>query len=80
MRNRRGGSRPRLPRVTIQLDPVSWGTLQDIAARQGRSADDLVMEIAHDSLGIAIRLYIVEFLRSEDGVGGAEKPDSLPEQ
>jgi len=67
MRNRRGGSRPHLPRVTVQLDPISWEVLQDIAAHQGRSVEDVVLEIAHDSLGIAIRLYITEFLRWEDG-------------
>jgi hypothetical protein len=54
-----------LPLVGVQPDPVSWKALRDIAAQQGRSVDDLVMEIARDSLSLAIRFCIVEFYRRE---------------
>jgi predicted DNA-binding ribbon-helix-helix protein len=56
---------PRLPLVSIELDPVSWEALKDIATQQNRSVDELVTEIARDSLSLAIRFYIVEWYRSE---------------
>ena len=56
---RRGGDS--LPLLTIPLDPIIWQALQDIAVQQGRSAQDLVTEIARDSLWVAIHVYIAEF-------------------
>jgi predicted DNA-binding ribbon-helix-helix protein len=64
MRNRRGGgASPRPRQVRIQLDPLIWGALQDIAAQQGRSVHELVSEIARDSLNLALHVYVEEFYR-----------------
>ena len=52
------------PLVSIQLDPLVWDALRDIAGQQARTVGDLVMEIAGDSLRIAIRIYIEEFYRA----------------
>ena len=52
-----------LPLVDVQLDPVTWKVLQDIATQQGRSLRDLVSDIARDVLGDAIRFYVTEFCR-----------------
>jgi hypothetical protein len=63
----RGSTGPDHPQdryVGIQLDPVEWEALRNIAAEQRRPVRDLVIEIARDSLGIAIRVYIQEFYRS----------------
>jgi predicted DNA-binding ribbon-helix-helix protein len=64
-----GRGRPRasqLPLASIQIEPVIWEALKEIAALQARSVDDLVMEIARDSLAVALRVYVVEWLRTED--------------
>jgi hypothetical protein len=52
-----------LPLVDVQLDPVTWKVLQDIATQQGRSLRDLVSDIARDVLSDAIRFYVTEFCR-----------------
>ena len=52
-----------LPLVDVQLDPVTWKVLQDIATQQGRSLRDLIGEIARDVLSDAIRFYVTEFCR-----------------
>ena len=52
-----------LPLVEVQLDPVTWKVLQDIATQQGRSLRDLVSDIARDVLSDAIRFYVTEFCR-----------------
>ena len=52
-----------LPVVDVQLDPVTWKVLQDIAAQQGRSLRDLISDIARDVLSDAIRFYVTEFCR-----------------
>jgi hypothetical protein len=49
----------------VNLDPIIWNALQDIAAQQGRSVHDLVADIARDSLYVAIHIYIAEFYRSD---------------
>lgn len=66
MRKRPSGvARPEQPLVRLQLDPVIWRALQDIATRQARSVRDLVADIARDSLTLAIHVYIDEFYRAE---------------
>jgi predicted DNA-binding ribbon-helix-helix protein len=52
-----------LPLVDVQLDPVTWKVLQDIATQQGRSLRDLISDIARDVLSDAIRFYVTEFCR-----------------
>ena len=52
------------PLVSIQLDPLVWDALRDIAGQQARTVGDLVMEIAGNSLRVAIRIYIEEFYRA----------------
>ena len=69
-RRRRGGDS--LPLLTIPLDPVIWQALQDIATQQGRSVQDLVAEIAGDSLLIAIHVYVAEFCGDDDGANADE--------
>jgi hypothetical protein len=64
MRKRRGGNTRPQQLVRIDLDPIIWEALQDVAAQQGRSVHDLVTEIARDSLRLAIHVYIAEFYRS----------------
>jgi predicted DNA-binding ribbon-helix-helix protein len=77
MRNRRGGSSgPRQRQVRIQLDPIIWQALQDIAAQQARTVHDLVTEIAHDAVNLAIHVYIEEFYRTD--TTGSEDPDPNP--
>ena len=66
-----GGARPRQPLVRLQLDPVIWQALQEIAAQQARSVRELVAEIARDSLHLAIHVYIDEFYRAE----GTDAPE-----
>jgi hypothetical protein len=74
MRKRQGSAaRPQQPLVGVQLDPIIWDALQDIAAQQGRSVRDLVSEIARDSLHVAIHVYIAEFYRSD--IMRSEDPD-----
>jgi len=65
MKNRRddGAVNHSLPLVGVQLDPVTWKVLQDIATQQGRSLRDLVSDIARDVLSDAIRFYVTEFCR-----------------
>jgi predicted DNA-binding ribbon-helix-helix protein len=60
---RRGGA----PLVSVRLDPALWQALHEIAARQGRPVRDLVSDIARDSLAVAIRVYVEEFRRAEEG-------------
>jgi predicted DNA-binding ribbon-helix-helix protein len=62
----RGGPGSRQRQVRVQLDPIIWDALRDIAAQQGRSVQDLVTEIARDSLNLAIHVYVAEFYRSTD--------------
>jgi predicted DNA-binding ribbon-helix-helix protein len=65
MRSQKGRvAGPRKPRMSIQLDPLMWEALHDIAARQRRSVHDLVSEITHDAVRLAIHVYIAEFYRS----------------
>jgi hypothetical protein len=65
MKNRRedGAISHLLPLVDVQLDPVTWKVLQDIATQQGRSLRDLLSDIARDVLSDAIRFYVTEFCR-----------------
>jgi hypothetical protein len=65
MKNRRedGAISHPLPLVDVQLDPVTWKVLQDIATQQGRSLRDLLSDIARDVLSDAIRFYVTEFCR-----------------
>jgi predicted DNA-binding ribbon-helix-helix protein len=72
MRGRRkvDGKREREHRVSIDVDPVIWEALNDIAAQQKRSVGDLVREIARDSLYVAIHVYIAEFYGSAGNVAG----------
>jgi hypothetical protein len=63
-RVRPGGAAQEEPLVNIRLDPVLWEALRDVAARQGRTPRELVMDIAQDSLGFAIRVYLQEFYRA----------------
>ncbi len=69
MRKRRGGDTRPQQFVRIELGPIIWNALQDIAALQARSVDELVTEIAHDSLRLAIHVYIAEFYRSDRSDG-----------
>jgi predicted DNA-binding ribbon-helix-helix protein len=62
MKSQKG--RPQQPRMSIQLDPLMWEALHDIAARQGRSVHDLVSDITHDAVKLAIHVYIAEFYRT----------------
>jgi predicted DNA-binding ribbon-helix-helix protein len=73
MRSQKG--RPRQPRMSIQLDPLMWEALHDIAARQGRSVHDLVSDITHDAVKLAIHVYIAEFYRS-----ASENADNDPKR
>jgi predicted DNA-binding ribbon-helix-helix protein len=70
MRSRRNAGnvsrRRKIPLVNITLDAVTWEALAEIAASQARTVDDLVVEIARDSLGVAIRIYVVEFYRAAE--------------
>lgn len=59
-----GPEAARSPLLSIRLDPLLWERLHKIAAQQARSANELVMEIARDSLAIAIQVYIEEFCRA----------------
>ena len=63
-RARGSSSHSEPPLLSIQLDPLVWDALRDIAGQQARTVGDLVMEIAGDSLRIAIRIYIEEFYRA----------------
>jgi hypothetical protein len=66
-KRRRGGAgrnHPEPPLVSIELDPLLWAALQDIAAQQACTVGDLVLEIARASLSVAIRIYIEEFYRA----------------
>jgi predicted DNA-binding ribbon-helix-helix protein len=75
MRSKRGsttGSRHRS--VRIELDPLIWQSLQDIAASQGRSVHDLVSEIANDALKLAIHVYVAEYYREDDADNGEPDP------
>jgi hypothetical protein len=62
------GKRRQERRVSVQLDPVIWEALRDIAEQQKRSITDLVEEIARDSLYIAIHVYIAEFYRANEQI------------
>jgi hypothetical protein len=66
VRSKRQGGKGGLPQVTVRLDPLIWNALRDIATQQSRSVGDLVSEIAHDSLTLAIHVYIAEFYRTEE--------------
>ncbi len=65
MTRQRRKSAGSLPLLAIRLDPVLWQALRDIAAKQGRTVDELMIDIARDSLPLAIGIYIDEFYRSE---------------
>ena len=68
----RGGAGHRLRRVNIRLDPESWQALETIATRQSCTVGELITEIARDCLELAIQVYIVEFLRTDnDGKPGS---------
>ncbi|HVH82179.1 MAG TPA: ribbon-helix-helix domain-containing protein [Stellaceae bacterium] len=71
-RRRRGGAKAQQEPVWIELDPLIWEALQDIAAQQGRGVGDLVTEIAHDSLRVAIHVYIAEFYNLDLTEGGED--------
>jgi len=65
-RERQGdATSPLPPLVKVELDPVIWNALQDIVTQQGRSVHELILDIAHDSLRVAIHIYIAEFYRSD---------------
>jgi len=66
------GKRGQERRVSIDVDPIIWDALDDIAAQQKRSIADLVQEIARESLYIAIHVYIAEFYGS---AGNADEPE-----
>jgi predicted DNA-binding ribbon-helix-helix protein len=79
MKSRRGGSTgPRQRSVRIELGPLIWQALQDIAAQQGRSMHDLVTELANDALKLAIHVYIEEFYRADAAENGGTRPKHLP--
>jgi predicted DNA-binding ribbon-helix-helix protein len=57
-------------RTSIRLEPVMWEGLSDIQTHHGIGLDELVTRInkgrdPRDNLTAAIRVYIVEFYRSE---------------
>jgi predicted DNA-binding ribbon-helix-helix protein len=59
-------------RTSIRLEPVMWDALQDIADHQRLTVDDVVTRVnstrdPQDNLTAAIRVYIVEFYRSQSG-------------
>jgi hypothetical protein len=77
MKTRRGSSPSPRPRsVRIELDPLIWQALQDIAAQQRRSLHDLVTELANDSLKLAIHVYIEEFYRADAAENGEPDPST----
>ena len=69
--------RREIPLVSVTLDGVIWDALQVIAASQSRTVDELVIEIAQDSLGLAIHIYIAEFRRA---AASSDAPDGEPPQ
>jgi predicted DNA-binding ribbon-helix-helix protein len=79
MRKIQGGDDVRRRRkthlVSVSLDTVTWGALREIAASQARSVDDLIVEIAADSLGLALHIYVVEFYRT--ATAGPKEPEQV---
>lgn len=56
-------------RTSVSLEPVFWDYLRDIAAKRRVSVNELVTEIDQNrdgSLSSAIRVYILEQLRSSN--------------
>ena len=75
MRSKRGGTTgPRQRSVRIELDPLIWQSLKDIAAGQGQSVHDLVTEIANDALKLAIHVYVAEYYGEDDAENGEPDP------
>lgn len=56
-------------RTSIRLEPLLWDALREIAGRRGMALPELATEIAeHRTIGnltAAIRVYIVDFYRTE---------------
>ena len=74
MRRRRGGgAKSQQQLVRIELDPLIWEALKDIAAQQAQAVSDLVTEIAQDSLRVAIHVYIAEFYGLDLPDGGDDE-------
>jgi predicted DNA-binding ribbon-helix-helix protein len=65
-------------RTSVRLEPVMWDALQDIARRQRVTVHDLVTEIDRrrttSGLTAAIRVYIVNFYRTEAFHAGQPQP------
>jgi predicted DNA-binding ribbon-helix-helix protein len=77
MRTKRGGATgPRQRSVRVELDPLIWQALQDIAASEGLSVHDLVTEIANDAIKLAIHVYVAEYYREDNAKNGAPDPHS----
>jgi len=56
-------------RTSLRLEAIMWEALADIARDQGKTVDDVILELSrerpHDlNLSAAIRVYIVEFYRA----------------
>jgi predicted DNA-binding ribbon-helix-helix protein len=53
-------------KTSVNLDPIMWQALKEIAAHQDKTASQLVNEIDRErtvGLSAAIRRYVVEFYR-----------------
>ena len=56
-------------RTSLRLEAIMWEALADIARDQGKTVDDVILELSrerpHDlNLSAAIRVFIVEFYRA----------------
>jgi predicted DNA-binding ribbon-helix-helix protein len=66
-----------------RLEAVMWDALADIAKNQGKTVDDVILEISRErqddlSLSAAIRVYIVEYYREALRRYQKEKAPPLP--
>jgi predicted DNA-binding ribbon-helix-helix protein len=68
-------------KTSVSLEDAFWNGLKEIAAARNIALSDLVSSIdaarKHGNLSSALRLFVLDFYRSQTGVGGSETPDEF---
>jgi predicted DNA-binding ribbon-helix-helix protein len=67
-------------KTSVSLEDAFWSGLKEIAARRVTTLSELVSEVdkqrQHTNLSSALRLFVLDFYRSQASDRGAGRPDA----